>query len=309
VADFTYLWTSEGWLFVAAVLDLFSRRVVGWSMHPAMTTQLVTDALTMAIWRRGSVDALLHHSDRGSQYTSESFQRLLRELGVTCSMSRSGNVWDNSVMESFFSTLKTERTNRKYYNTRDAARADVFDYIERFYNPLRRHSTLGYRSPVAFEALHNLGGMQLPVVVVLNDNGMSIAPNVGALSRYFNRSRLNPRFYKAREGFEGTVVLHCFSAPELLPVALERGYYVSFAGNVTYPSAEELREAVRLVPSDRLLVETDSPYLSPQPRRGRPNEPANVVHTVAALAEARGEDADQLANRLDANATAAFTLA
>jgi len=114
---------------------------------------------------------------------------------------------------------------------------------------------------------------------------------------------------EALEGFEGTVVLHCFSAPELLPVALERGYYVSFAGNVTYPSAEELREAVRLVPSDRLLVETDSPYLSPQPRRGRPNEPANVVHTVAALAEARGEDADQLANRLDANATAAFSLA
>jgi TatD DNase family protein len=114
---------------------------------------------------------------------------------------------------------------------------------------------------------------------------------------------------EALEGFEGTVVLHCFSAPELLPVALERGYYVSFAGNVTYPSAEELREAARLVPSDRLLVETDSPYLSPQPRRGRPNEPANLVHTVAALAEARGEDADQLASRLDANATAAFTLA
>jgi len=120
-------------------------------MHPAMTTQLVTDALTMAIWRRGSVDALLHHSDRGSQSTSESFQRLLRELGVTCSMSRSGNVWDNSVMESFFSTLKTERTNRKHYNTRDAARADVFDYIERFYNPLRRHSTLGNISPANFE--------------------------------------------------------------------------------------------------------------------------------------------------------------
>ncbi|MGH9420230.1 MAG: IS3 family transposase, partial [Thermoanaerobaculia bacterium] len=94
---------------------------------------------------------LLHHSDRGSQYTSESFQRLLRELGVTCSMSRSGNVWDNSVMESFFSTLKTERTNRKHYNTRDAARADVFDYIERFYNPLRRHSTLGNISPANFE--------------------------------------------------------------------------------------------------------------------------------------------------------------
>ena len=151
VADFTYIWTSEGWLYVAVVLDLFARRVVGWAMQPAMTTQLVTDALTMAVWRRGSVEALVHHSDRGSQYTSEGFQRLLADLGVTCSMSRSGNVWDNSVMESFFSTLKTERTNRKHYLSRDAARADVFDYIERFYNPLRRHSTLGNVSPVNFE--------------------------------------------------------------------------------------------------------------------------------------------------------------
>jgi putative transposase len=151
VADFTHIWTSEGWLYVAVVLDLFARRVVGWAMHPTMTAQLVTDALTMAVWRRGEVEALLHHSDRGSQYTSESFQRLLADLGVTCSMSRSGNVWDNSVMESFFSTLKTERTNRKHYVTRDAARADVFDYVERFYNPLRRHSTLGNVSPVNFE--------------------------------------------------------------------------------------------------------------------------------------------------------------
>ncbi len=151
VADFTFVWTSEGWLYVAVVLDLFARRVVGWSMHATMTAQLVTDALIMAVWRRGSVDALLHHSDRGSQYTSESFQRLLREFGVTCSMSRSGNVWDNPVMESFFSTLKTERTNRKHYATRNAARADVFDYIERFYNPLRRHSTLGNVSPSNFE--------------------------------------------------------------------------------------------------------------------------------------------------------------
>lgn len=151
VADFTYLWTSEGWLFVAVVLDLFSRRVVGWSMHATMTAQLVTDALTMALWRRGSIETLLHHSDRGSQYSSESFQRLLTALGVTCSMSRSGNVWDNSVVESFFSTLKTERTNRKHYLTRDAARADVFDYIERFYNPIRRHSTLGNLSPINFE--------------------------------------------------------------------------------------------------------------------------------------------------------------
>ena len=151
VADFTYLWTREGWLFVAAVLDLFSRRVVGWAMHADMTAQLVTDALTMAVWRRGAPQALLHHSDRGSQYTSESFQRLLHQLGVTCSMSRAGNVWDNAVMESFFSTLKTERTNGKQYPTRNAARADVFDYIERFYNPVRRHSTLGNLSPLAFE--------------------------------------------------------------------------------------------------------------------------------------------------------------
>jgi TatD DNase family protein len=112
----------------------------------------------------------------------------------------------------------------------------------------------------------------------------------------------------ALAGFDGTVVLHCFSAPGLLEVALERGYYVSFAGNVTYPSAEELREAARRVPSDRILAETDSPYLAPVPRRGRPNEPANVVHTIAALAEARGEDVGELAAGIDANATAAFSL-
>jgi putative transposase len=151
VADFTYIWTVEGWLYVAAVLDLFSRRVVGWSMSATMTAQLVTDALIMAVWRRGKPDALLHHSDRGSQYTSEQFQRLMAEHGVTCSMSRSGNVWDNAAMESFFSSLKTERTARKTYRTRDEAKADVFDYIERFYNPKRRHSTLGYLSPVEFE--------------------------------------------------------------------------------------------------------------------------------------------------------------
>ncbi len=112
----------------------------------------------------------------------------------------------------------------------------------------------------------------------------------------------------ALEGFAGTVVLHCFSSPGLLDPALEHGWYVSFAGNVTYPNAYELRATARAVPADRLLVETDSPYLSPQPRRGRPNEPANVVHTVAVLAEARGEDADALVARIDANADAAFAL-
>jgi putative transposase len=151
IADFTYIWTAEGWLYVAAVIDLFSRRVVGWSMQASMTAQLVTDALLMAIWRRGKPDALLHHSDQGSQYTSEPFQRLMADHGVTCSMSRSGNVWDNAAMESFFSSLKTERTARKTYRTRDQARADVFDYIERFYNPARRHSTLAYLSPMEFE--------------------------------------------------------------------------------------------------------------------------------------------------------------
>ena len=151
IADFTYIWTAEGWLYVSAVIDLFSRRVVGWSMSASMTAQLVADALLMAVWRRGKPDALMHHSDRGSQYASEQFQRLMADSGIVCSMSRSGNVWDNAAMESFFSSLKTERTERKTYRTRNEARADVFDYIERFYNATRRHSTIGYLSPVEFE--------------------------------------------------------------------------------------------------------------------------------------------------------------
>jgi putative transposase len=112
IADFTYIWTAKGWLYVAAVVDLFSRRVVGWSMSATTAAQLVTDALVMAIWRRGNPRALLHHSDRGSQYTRQ-FQRLMAHHGVNCSMSRSGNRWDNAAMESFFSSLKTERTARK----------------------------------------------------------------------------------------------------------------------------------------------------------------------------------------------------
>ncbi len=151
VADFTYIWTAEGWLYVAVVLDLFSRRVVGWSMQNHMTSHLVADALMMAVWRRGKPLALLHHSDQGSQYTCEHFQKLLEEQGITCSMSRAGEVWDNSAMESFFSSMKTERIARKVYRTRDDVKADVFDYIERFYNPTRRHSTLGYVSPIEFE--------------------------------------------------------------------------------------------------------------------------------------------------------------
>jgi putative transposase len=170
IADFTYVWTAEGWLYVAAVIALFSRRVVGWSMSATMTAQLVTDALIMALWRRGRVEMLLHHSDQGSQYTSAQFQDLPKAHGITCSMGKLGDVWEfkpvrasgsndpvdrskaqNAAMESFFSSLKIERIRGRVYRSRDEARADVFDYIERSYNPKRRHSTLGYLSPVHFE--------------------------------------------------------------------------------------------------------------------------------------------------------------
>jgi putative transposase len=122
-------------------------------MQPTMTAQLVMDALLMAIFRRGRPQAVLHHSDQGSQYTSEDVQRLLESHGIICSMSRRGNGWDNAAMESVFSTLKTERLSRRRYRTRDELRADVFDYIERLYNPKCRHSTIGYLSPVQFENL------------------------------------------------------------------------------------------------------------------------------------------------------------
>ena len=151
VADFTYIWTWEGWLYLAVVLDLFSRRVVGWSMRATMTAELVADALLMAIWRRGWPTELLHHSDQGSQYLSELFQRLLTDHGIDCSMSRRGDCWDNAAMEAFFSTLKVERVYRRSYRTRDEAKADLFQYLEGFYNPRRRHSTLGGLSPMEFE--------------------------------------------------------------------------------------------------------------------------------------------------------------
>ena len=136
---------------MAAVIDLFSRRVVGWLMSASMTSQLVADALLMAVRRRGKPRELLHHSDQGSQYSSGQFQRLMAESGIVCSMSSSDNVWDNGAMESFFSLLETERTARKTYRTRNEARADVFDYIECFYSATRRHSTIGYLSPVELE--------------------------------------------------------------------------------------------------------------------------------------------------------------
>ena len=151
VADLTYIWTAEGWLFLAVVLDLFSRRVVGWSMQSWMSAELVTDALVMALWRRRPGQALLHHSDQGSQYTSALFQRLLELHGIECSLSRRGECWDNAAMESFFSSLKSERLNRRTYRSRDDVRVDVFSYIEQFYNPRRRHSTLGYVSPMEYE--------------------------------------------------------------------------------------------------------------------------------------------------------------
>lgn len=151
VADFTQIWTRQGWLYVAAVLDLYSRRIVGWSMKARMTADLVTDALMMAIWRRRPAAGLLHHSDQGSQYTSEQFQQLLSQHGIDCSMSRRGQCHDNAVMESFFSRLKDERTSRRQYHARKEARADVFDYIELFYNLRRRHSSLGGISPMEFE--------------------------------------------------------------------------------------------------------------------------------------------------------------
>jgi transposase InsO family protein len=161
VADITYVATDEGWLYVAAVMDLFSRRIVGWSMADHLRTELVSDALTMAIARRGldrrpsGGEPLLHHSDRGSQYASDDYQGLLTGHGIRCSMSAPGCCYDNAVMESFFGTLKTELVHHERYATRDRARASIFEYIEGFYNRTRLHSTLGYQSPEAFEASLN----------------------------------------------------------------------------------------------------------------------------------------------------------
>ncbi len=151
VADITYLWTQEGWIYIAAVLDLFSRRVVGWSLANHMREELVSNALSMAVARRRPPRELLHHSDRGSQYASENYQQLLRDSGIIVSMSRRGNCWDNAVMERFFGSLKSERTDRKEYLTREQAKNDVIDYIEMFYNSVRLHSTLGYVSPMQYE--------------------------------------------------------------------------------------------------------------------------------------------------------------
>ena len=150
--DITYIWTTEGWLYLAVVLDLYSRTVIGWAMGHRLTVDLAERALTMALATRNPTAGLLHHSDRGSQYAATSYQRLLGEHGITTSMSRKGNCWDNACVESFFGTLKRELVYHRHYATREEAKQDIFEYIEVFYNRRRRHSTLGYDSPAEYEA-------------------------------------------------------------------------------------------------------------------------------------------------------------
>ena len=153
VSDITYIWTVEGWLYLAVILDLFSRQIVGWSLNRRMTRKLIMDALRMAIWRRRPDPGLIFHSDRGSQYCSNDFQEMLKAHEMKSSMSRKGDCWDNAVAESFFGSLKTERVFFTNYKTREEARRDIVDYIEMFYNSKRRHSYLGYLSPKAFEEM------------------------------------------------------------------------------------------------------------------------------------------------------------
>ena len=157
VTDITYLWTDSGWIYVAAVMDLFSRRIVGWSVSDSLATPLVCAALRQAIEsRRPDCKELLHHSDRGSQYTSEVYQKTLQTLGITCSMSNTGCCYDNAAMERFFWSLKHEWTNHRSYANLEEARMSIFRYIETFYNTIRIHQTLDYLSPQQFEAQHEL---------------------------------------------------------------------------------------------------------------------------------------------------------
>ena len=154
VGDITYIATQEGWLYLAVVIDLFSRKIVGWSMDNRMKAQLVNDALLMAIWKRKPSKELLWHTDRGSQYASDSHRKILKEHHVIQSMSRKGNCWDNSVSESFFHTLKTELIHHCRFKTREEAREVIFEYIEVFYNRERIHSANDYLSPVDYEIQH-----------------------------------------------------------------------------------------------------------------------------------------------------------
>jgi len=151
VTDITYIRTWEGWLYLAVVMDLHSRKIVGWSMQPTLARGIVLDALLMAVWKRKPSDRVIVHSDQGSQYGSDDWLRFCKDHKLDPSMSRRGNCWDNAVAESFFSSLKKERIRRKIYRTRSLAKADIFDYVEMFYNRTRRHSHIGGVSPEAFE--------------------------------------------------------------------------------------------------------------------------------------------------------------
>jgi transposase InsO family protein len=151
VSDVTYVWTDEGWLYLAVVMDLYSRAIVGWSMDKRMTQQLVCDALTMALFRRGFPKGVIIHSDRGSQYCSKAYQRLIKVMGLRCSMGRRANCYDNAAMESFFHSLKVELIHRERYATRQAAKAATFEYLEVYYNRKRKHSAIGHQIPMLFE--------------------------------------------------------------------------------------------------------------------------------------------------------------
>ena len=156
VSDITYIWTREGWLYLAVTIDLFSRMVVGWSIGDRITRRLVIDALRMGIGRRRPAPGLMHHSDRGVQYAATEFQKLLTAFKMICSMSRKGDCWDNAVAESFFGKLKTERLTFGGYRTKNEARRDIVDYIEMFYNSRRKHSYLGNVSPRRFEQMRQV---------------------------------------------------------------------------------------------------------------------------------------------------------
>ncbi len=151
LADLTYIPTGEGWLYLAAILDMHTRKIVGWSMRQTLHTEIALDALNMAVKRQRPAPGLIHHSDRGIQYAAEAYRSALARSGITPSMSRKGDCWDNAPMESFFHTLKVERVHHRVYATRDQARRDLFGYIEGFYNPRRLHSSLGYISPAEAE--------------------------------------------------------------------------------------------------------------------------------------------------------------
>jgi putative transposase len=151
VSDITYVWTDEGWLYLATVIDLYSRAVIGWSIQPTMTRELVCDALMMALWRRRFPRGVMCHSDRGSQYCSDDYQKMLKAYGLVCSMSRKGNCWDNAVAESFFHSIKTEMIYTERYATREIAKQSIFQYIEVYYNRVRRHSAIGSIAPEVFE--------------------------------------------------------------------------------------------------------------------------------------------------------------